>query len=345
MLPNYLINKYRSLRKQNYLRRLTAYKHSYAFIGAGSHSIGNLYPCIRQLNVPLKYICTRTIQTATQMAASFKDCTGTTDLDTILNDNTIKGVFISTLPQLQPDLIKKTLKAGKAVFVEKPPAFSQNELQTLITAEAENNTFCMPGLQRRFSTIQQKLKKHDLKTATYHYRYLTGPYPEGNPAYELFIHPIDFALQIFGPAEITTITKTHPQTIYIHLTHTNKTAGTLQLSTNHLWSEIIETLDINTAKEILEINYPFKFTGTEKPRIIAGIPMEKALPGPLIKKVYLDNQGAIPIVENNSLVTQGFYGEIEEFVKQVETGKTQTNTSLSSLVDTYTILDALNAAH
>jgi virulence factor len=345
MLSNFLIGKYRSLRKSSYLDRLSGYRHAYAFVGAGSHSIANLYPCIRQLNIPLRYICTKTITTATKMAATFLDCTPTTDLDTILKDPTVKGVFISTQPQLHPGLVSQALTAGKAVFVEKPPASATSQLQQLIALQGVIP--CMTGLQRRFSTLHQQLQKHRLssKPATYLYRYLTGPYPEGNPVHDLFIHPVDYALWLFGPAKDTDIhlaTSGPLTTAWVHIEHTSGASGTLQLSTHHSWSALTETLEINTEKELLEAHYPFRLTGTEKPATIAGIPLEKLLRRPAIKKIYLDNQGTIPVAASNSLVSQGFWGEIEHFIQQVEDGKKTAAGSLDSLLGTYEILDKLN---
>jgi hypothetical protein len=103
-------------------------------------------------------------------------------------------------------------------------------------------------------------------------------------------------------------------------------------------------LEINTEKEFLEAFYPFRLTGTEKPGSIAGIPLEKVLSRPTIKKIYLDNQGTIPVAAANSLVSQGFFGEIGFFVRQIEDGKKPAACSLKSLLNTYEILDALNAA-
>jgi len=345
MVQNFLLNKYRSLRKNSYLDQLSAYRQAYAFIGAGSHSIANLYPCIRQLNIPLRYICTRTAGTAQKMAATFQTCTPTTEIKTILNDPSVKGVFISTQPQLHPELTSQVLNAGKAVFVEKPPAPAIDELRQLITLQGALP--CMPGLQRRFSTLHQQLQKHRLSTkpATYHYRYLTGPYPEGNPVYDLFIHPVDYALWLFGPAKSSDIrlTRSGPlTTAYVHLEHTGGASGTIQLSTHHSWSTPTESLEINTEKELFEAHYPFRLTGTIKPATIAGIPLEKLLNRPVIKKIYLDNQGTLPVASSNSLVSQGFWGEIEHFVQQVEEGKKTAAGSLDSLLNTYEILDKLN---
>ena len=50
-----LINRYKRMRTEHYLRQ--TYQYSYAFVGMGQHSLTNLYPVLHYLGVPLKYIC------------------------------------------------------------------------------------------------------------------------------------------------------------------------------------------------------------------------------------------------------------------------------------------------
>ncbi|MBW8051210.1 MAG: hypothetical protein FVQ77_12890 [Cytophagales bacterium] len=54
MIIKDIIEKYKNLRKQNYLNHPLNYKSKFAFIGVGNHSISNLYPCLDYLSVPLK---------------------------------------------------------------------------------------------------------------------------------------------------------------------------------------------------------------------------------------------------------------------------------------------------
>ena len=56
-----LIEKYKSIRKQSYLKTLGNYRFKYAFAGVGHHSISNLYPCLESLRVPLSLIYSRAI--------------------------------------------------------------------------------------------------------------------------------------------------------------------------------------------------------------------------------------------------------------------------------------------
>jgi virulence factor len=346
MLRNSLMNRFRSMRNKAYLDKAGSYRHRYAFIGAGTHSIANLYPCIRHQQIPLKYICTNHAENAQKMASGFPGCTGTDNIADILNDPSVRGVFLCTGPALHFELAKKLLLGGKAVFVEKPPALSLTDLDELIRIREERRSVCMAGLQKRFSTINGFLKKARLGAATYNYRYLTGAYPEGNPLYELFIHPLDNAVQLFGKAKATHIEKAGSgpaATWFVNLEHATGALGILELSTAYSWRTASETLAINTQKEIWQANYPFRLTGTEKPATIAGIPSDKLLDRPVRQKIYVDNNGFIPSAGNNSLVSQGFFGEIEFFVSQVERNSSDDH-GFGSLRNVYELIARIDRA-
>ena len=52
---HHLIDRYKRLRTEHFLRR--SFPGSYAFVGMGQHSLTNLYPILQYLGVRLKYIC------------------------------------------------------------------------------------------------------------------------------------------------------------------------------------------------------------------------------------------------------------------------------------------------
>lgn len=95
MLQKFLINRYKNLKQRKELNRDLSYTVKYAFIGAGNHSLENLYPCIQHLALPLKYICTENISNAKKIALRFQGCTGTDHISDISEDPEIKGVFVS----------------------------------------------------------------------------------------------------------------------------------------------------------------------------------------------------------------------------------------------------------
>jgi virulence factor len=347
MVLQKIIDRYKTRRKNSYLDSLDGYKYKYAFIGTGYHSISNLYPCLENINLPLRYIFSKQIGNAKQLSKRFPGCKGTDSFEEILNDPDVKGLFISIKPSLHFEFLKGALQARKHVFIEKPLCENSHDLSELI--RIQENLVCVPGLQKRFGLINQSLKKFNLqkRTISYTYRYCTGSYPEGNPIYELFIHPVDNIIQLFGRPRSFTIQSSKKQsgiTYQLLIIHESGINGVIELSTNYSWKEPVDEMIINLDNETLNVNYPNQLVGTEKLTSIAGIPLEKIRQQPVIKKIYFDNKQFSSMLETNNLAIQGFYPELKHFVSLVEGSKNDNFGKLETLKATYDLLDKLAAS-
>jgi len=335
------LQRYRNQKKNRFLEKKAAYKHQYGIIGTGSHNIINLYPCLWFLGVPIKIICSGNEKNAILAAQRWIDCKGTNNIEDIINDESIKGVFVATPPHLQAGITARLLNAGKNVFVEKPVGFSMEELQKVIACE-RHGTICQVGLQRRFAPITKKLQKALGQTMSYDYHFLIGAYPEGDVLYDVFIHPIDFAISLFGSATIIhadKIEKSGTITYHLLLDHQN-VRGSIKLSTSYSWQCPTDELVVNTSTKILKASYPYCLTSQSKPKTFLNMPIEKVLPKPLEKSILM-NSSFLPVAENNSLNAMGFYPQLEHFIKGVEEGKIDPTCSLKSLLPTYTVLETL----
>lgn len=336
---SYFIERFKSYRKRKFLDNPAKYKHGYAFIGTGQHSFSNLYPAIQHLGIPLKKIYSRNIEDARKMAARFPDCTGIDNISAIIDNETIKGIFVCSVPKAHGQIVKQLLQGGKHVFVEKPPCLSLEELKMLI--QHQGALHCIPGLQKRFSTINRLLKPHLAKPVSYSYRYLTGAYPEGDPIFEIFIHPVDNVIQLFGEIKNIHITK-YNATYFLSITHHTGSTGVLHLSTDHSWNQPVDELEINTHAAVFQATYPNKLVSIPKPARILNIPLEKVIKTPGNIRVHFDNTGFNPVAENNPVKTQGFLGEIAYFAGLVEGFEKDKRFDLRNLEPTYNLLSALS---
>src|SRR5580700_2918821 len=144
---NALLKKFNHLRKEKYFQNpLFHTQKDYAFIGFGIHSMTSLYPILRHYNIRLKYICTKSADRKEQLAPLFPGCTFTHDLDTIITDSSIAGVFVCATPEVHYDILTRLLRAGKSIFVEKPPCRTLTELREL--QNINPSAVCKIGLQR-----------------------------------------------------------------------------------------------------------------------------------------------------------------------------------------------------
>lgn len=76
----------------------------------------------------------------------------------IIEDPDINLVFICTPNYLNKDFTIKSLKAGKNVFCEKPPAFNKKEVEEIIHVEKESNSKLMYGFNHRHHSSIQNIK-------------------------------------------------------------------------------------------------------------------------------------------------------------------------------------------
>ncbi|HEX9917339.1 MAG TPA: bi-domain-containing oxidoreductase [candidate division Zixibacteria bacterium] len=131
------------------------------FIGAGNFANNNLLPHLKKMKeVKLKGVVTSTGISAKDVARKFGFEYCSSDVGQILEDEEINCIFIATRHNLHSPLVCQALKAGKAVFVEKPLATSEVELEEIKRTLEQTRGRILVGFNRRFSPACQLLKKH-----------------------------------------------------------------------------------------------------------------------------------------------------------------------------------------
>ena len=318
-----LIDRYKSYKSRMLLSK--TYSKKYAFVGIGGHSMNNLYPVIRYLDIPLKYIVCRDRVKASLIEKKYPGITALTDISVMLDDPEIAGVFVSTGPASHFELSSRVIASGKSLFVEKPPCRTLAELEKIaaMTREA-GSPAVVAGLQKRYSPcaeiLGKKLGKN--KAVSYTFSYKTGLYPEGDEMAELFIHPIDLAIYLFGKAELKyarkIISKRGGVTYFVVLEHSGGACGSLELSTDYSWKEASEILVVNTGAGIYSCENLESLVFCPKQGSVMGLPVEKVMPKAAARTVLYGRNGFVPLAANNQMVSQGFYSEIDTFAEIVE---------------------------
>ena len=319
------------------------YQYQYAFVGMGQHSLTNLYPVLHYLGVPLKYICVTSERKARLIERKFPNMKAMTSLDEILNDETIKGVFVSASPSAHFSIASQVLKSGKSLFIEKPPCQSLEELDRLIDMQRlYGSPVAMVGLQKRYAPAVQLLKKRLSKERLINYdlHYLAGSYPEGDALLDLYIHPLDLVRFLFGKPEILTCCQITKDSYLLMLQHPH-IVGTLELSTAYTWTNAEESLKVCTNSGIYNLLQMEELTFSPKSSSLLGIPIEKTKSHhKTVEDLYTRNNFA-PILTNNQVYSQGYFNEISAFVESVENRVDNVLTSLQSIRDTYQLISTL----
>ena len=344
---NALLKRFNHHRKEKYFQSpLFHTQKEYAFIGFGIHSMTSLYPILRHYNVRLKYICTKSADWSAQLSPLFPGCRFTHDLNDIINDGSVAGVFLCASPEAHFDILSRLLRAGKPVLAEKPPCQTLTQLHELHNINPA--AICKIGLQRSHWPGNKPIVKKCRTATSYLYQFQTGPYPQGDAFSELFIHPLDYSRHLFGPSTLRSYSKHQDDkgiTLQLHLTHNSGCSGLLHLSTHYAWNPPLECLTVNTNNESLTIQYPTSVSGKQLPARFMNIPAERLINQSLsTREYYTGVPTLIPALETNTLYTQGFYNEIEDFVRRVEDPGANPNDAndLGPLIGTYELLESLS---
>ncbi|MEU4488884.1 bi-domain-containing oxidoreductase [Streptomyces purpurascens] len=148
-----------------------------AFIGAGNYAASMLLPHLAgREGVELSTVVTTTALSAANAQRKFGFAEATTDLDAVLGDKSVDAVFVVTRHSSHAELTRRALLAGKAVFVEKPLALTEDELADVLAAvEESGNDRLQVGFNRRFAPLLQEARKRfGARTGPASLRYLVN---------------------------------------------------------------------------------------------------------------------------------------------------------------------------
>jgi predicted dehydrogenase/threonine dehydrogenase-like Zn-dependent dehydrogenase len=155
------------------------------FIGAGNFTQSMLLPPVMKLAPRMRALATGKPINAKNIGKKYNFEFCTTDTSEILQDKDVNLVFVTSRHDSHARYVAGALRAGKSVFVEKPPALNEEELESILTAYAEAESagahpLLMVGYNRRFSEPMlavQKLFAGRSEPLTMHYRVNAGLLP------------------------------------------------------------------------------------------------------------------------------------------------------------------------
>lgn len=129
-----------------------------AIIGAGNFTAMTMLPVLKKINASLISIASASGVTGTSLAKKYAIANSTTDYKTILADNRVDVVLITTRHNEHAKMTAECLEAGKHVFVEKPLTIDVDGLKRVIKAHDGRKTVTV-GFNRRFSPHMVQVKK------------------------------------------------------------------------------------------------------------------------------------------------------------------------------------------
>lgn len=130
-------------------------------IGAGLHSNTSILPALKSLRAAnLVAVVDAEGFKAEHTGRKYGFAYCATDYQALLADKSVNAVIIATRHNLHAKMVIDSLRAGKQVFVEKPLALNQTELDEITAAyqaaAAKNGAILMVGFNRRFAPLTVK---------------------------------------------------------------------------------------------------------------------------------------------------------------------------------------------
>jgi predicted dehydrogenase/threonine dehydrogenase-like Zn-dependent dehydrogenase len=135
-------------------------KANIGIIGAGNFTKMTMLPILKKTSANLYSIASAGGVTGTALAKKYNFNFSTTNYQSILKDENVDLVMVTTRHNNHADLVVECLQNNKNVFVEKPLAITPEQLEKVEKAYQENGhkNAIHVGFNRRFSPHAQKLK-------------------------------------------------------------------------------------------------------------------------------------------------------------------------------------------
>ncbi|HLZ09902.1 MAG TPA: Gfo/Idh/MocA family oxidoreductase [Chloroflexota bacterium] len=178
------------------------------FIGAGRRATSAHYPAVARIaDARINAICDLDADRLRQTADRYGVEGRYTDHRQMLEHADLDAVYIIMAPQLYLPLILNCLSAGKHVFVEKPPAMSVRDLETMIEAAQRRRRLTAVCFQRRLAAVTQEIRRQVLARGpvtlclgAFHKNLLSdaGPGYGFSTLHDDIVHAVDFVCYMCG---------------------------------------------------------------------------------------------------------------------------------------------------
>jgi predicted dehydrogenase len=129
-------------------------------IGAGGYVPAMLLPHFKTEGAEFRVIATASGISAHDVGKRFGFAEAVSSAEEVLNDANVNLIVVGTRHDLHAQLAREALERNKNVFVEKPLALNDAELDAVLDAAERSSGRLMVGFNRRFSPLAQQAKAH-----------------------------------------------------------------------------------------------------------------------------------------------------------------------------------------
>jgi predicted dehydrogenase len=234
------------------------------FIGCGGHAFRWIYPALQFAPVELVAVCDRQADRAAQYAKRFGAQRSYGDHREMLAREDIDAVLIVTGYDAEgrptyPPLAMDCMRAGKHVWMEKPPASSSAEIEQMIAVSQETGRFAMVGFKKCFYPAIEKAKEiterpefgRPMSIITRYPQYIPADGEKaslaGTPLHGLLdhiVHPASILIYLMGAAESLTYRRAANGSGFALLRFASGAVGALHFAQGQSGTSPLERLEV-----------------------------------------------------------------------------------------------------
>ncbi len=332
------------------------------FIGCGGHSFRWIYPSLQFAPVELIATCDTRDDRAGQYARQFGARRSYTDHREMLEREDLEGVFIVTGYDAEgrpsyPPLAADCLRAGCHVWMEKPPAATAAEIETLIQVSRETGRFAMVGFKKCFYPAIEKVKEILGREEFGRPWHIYVRYPEALPSEEdkrsltgsalhAFLdhicHPASILVYLMGPAHSLTYRRAPSGAGFALLRFAEDAVGCLDFAARQSGTSPLERLEVvgDGANVVVDNGV----------RLIYYRPGGRGRGGYAGALSYIGDDAGAPMLwepqfslasmDAKTLALEGFLGEVTYFARCIMEGREPEKAGLADALGIMRIYEA-----
>jgi predicted dehydrogenase len=316
------------------------------FIGCGAFATGTIWPCLRYAPIEIAYACARRPDRAERNAKMFGAEQVTTDVDVVLADASVQAVFVIGPPDMQHDVGVRALKAGKHLFVEKPPAGSLRDALELQEGARATGVECLVAFQKRFAIAYRMAREvatreefGGIRLCKVNYsHWLQSTWREHLTI--MGVHPLDLVRFFLGdPTEAHVLKRSDHEgrnTLLMTALYESGASAMVNMSAND--PHVQEWVELSGANQLISVRNLVEYRHIHE---ASDHTVSHRMNEAAVSEWY--PEFAIPYQQADSMWLQGYAGEVVEFATAILGGR-PVESSIDDGVAAMRYVEAIDAA-
>jgi predicted dehydrogenase len=310
------------------------------FVGAGGQATGAIYPSLRHAPIELIAVADLDRGLAERNARWFGAAEVYGSHEDLLKHADVEAVFVVGPPEMHYSIGLDILAAGKHLFVEKPPSDNVEQALELREVAHSNGLQLMVGFMKRFATAYARAAEiagsqdfGDARLVRLDYAHWTVYNLHWHMTYA--IHAIDLARHFLGDVVGGAATRReYPdgRVLIVELDHVGGAVSQLNISS--CAPGVKESFDLYGSSQVVQVRDLTELRHYHDAPTYVDYNRDESMAS------LWHPEFTIPWRDTESLVLQGYAGEVEHFAERILAGQ-PVESNIDDAVAAMRILDSI----